>query len=287
MAQFGFKHKDYVPTEWMVAMALQQDGWYFRSPITWMKTAPQPESCTDRPSKGTEMIFMLTKSERYYYDRFSVRRELTEATATRDKYSRILDNDGPQAMRNNHETICDRSGGNLWNWWVGPPASYKGSHYAVFPNWLPRTCIKLASSEKGCCPQCGAGWVRVVDRIANKVRPPEGGVQAGSARDGEVQIGGNNCGTNSLRDGFRELSTTTIGWKPGCECDVTSDAGSPIPCTVLDPFCGVCTTAIESLKLGRHFIGIELNEGTVKDAHERIKTETSPSGWNDDTQNLF
>ncbi|MHA1331548.1 MAG: DNA methyltransferase [Candidatus Hodarchaeales archaeon] len=33
----GFKAKDMVPIPWMVAMALQQDGWYLRSDIIWHK----------------------------------------------------------------------------------------------------------------------------------------------------------------------------------------------------------------------------------------------------------
>ncbi len=62
------KQKDLVPIPWMVAMALQADGWYLRCDVIWSKPNPMPESVTDRPTKAHEYIFLLTKSERYYYD---------------------------------------------------------------------------------------------------------------------------------------------------------------------------------------------------------------------------
>lgn len=62
------KHKDLIPVPWMVAMALQADGWYLRSDIIWHKPNPMPESVTDRPTKAHEYLFLLTKSQRYYYD---------------------------------------------------------------------------------------------------------------------------------------------------------------------------------------------------------------------------
>ena len=62
------KPKDMVPTPWMVAMALQADGWYLRSDIIWAKPNPMPESVTDRPTKSHEYMFLLSKSPRYYFD---------------------------------------------------------------------------------------------------------------------------------------------------------------------------------------------------------------------------
>ena len=64
----GLKHKDLVGIPWRVAFALQADGWYLRSDIIWHKPNPMPESVTDRPTKAHEYVFLLSKSERYYYD---------------------------------------------------------------------------------------------------------------------------------------------------------------------------------------------------------------------------
>jgi len=64
----GLKPKDLVGIPWRVAFALQADGWYLRSDIIWHKPNPMPESVTDRPTKSHEYLFLMSKSERYYYD---------------------------------------------------------------------------------------------------------------------------------------------------------------------------------------------------------------------------
>jgi hypothetical protein len=97
-----------------------------------------PESVTDRCTRATEPIIMLTKRPTYFYDTESVR-------------------DG---------------GHNLWDYWVLSPDPYKGSHYAAFPRELPCRCISAATPIKSCAV-CGAPWGRVVERTPMKVRPSE------------------------------------------------------------------------------------------------------------------
>jgi DNA modification methylase len=62
------KPKDLAGIPWRVALALQADGWYLRSDIIWAKPNPMPESVTDRPTRSHEHLFLLAKSERYFYD---------------------------------------------------------------------------------------------------------------------------------------------------------------------------------------------------------------------------
>jgi DNA modification methylase len=69
----GMKPKDLVGIPWMVAFALRGDGWWLRSDIIWSKPNPMPESVTDRPTKAHEYLFLLTKSQRYFYDADAVR----------------------------------------------------------------------------------------------------------------------------------------------------------------------------------------------------------------------
>ena len=64
----GLKPKDLVGVPWRVAFALQADGWYLRQDIIWNKPNPMPESVTDRCTKAHEYLFLLAKSERYYFD---------------------------------------------------------------------------------------------------------------------------------------------------------------------------------------------------------------------------
>ena len=65
---YKIKAKDMIPTPWMVAMALQANGWYLRQDIIWSKPSPMPESIRDRCTKSHEYIFLLSKQPRYYYD---------------------------------------------------------------------------------------------------------------------------------------------------------------------------------------------------------------------------
>lgn len=84
---YTFKPKDMVPIPWMVAMALQADGWYLRSDIIWSKPNPMPESVTDRPTKAHEYLFLLSKSERYYYDADAIKEPITADSADRYEYA--------------------------------------------------------------------------------------------------------------------------------------------------------------------------------------------------------
>lgn len=53
-------------------------------------------------------------------------------------------------------------------------------------------------------------------------------------------------------------------------------AGCPVGGTVLDPFCGAGTTALVARKLGRNYIGFELNESYIKIANARLERELGP-----------
>ncbi len=56
------KPKDLCMIPARVALALQNDGWYLRSAMPWVKRSAMPESCTDRPASALEYMFLLTKS---------------------------------------------------------------------------------------------------------------------------------------------------------------------------------------------------------------------------------
>jgi hypothetical protein len=74
----GLKPKDLVGIPWRVAFALQADGWWLRQDIIWHKPNPMPESVTDRCTKAHEYVFLLTKSERYFYDAEAVSEAATK-----------------------------------------------------------------------------------------------------------------------------------------------------------------------------------------------------------------
>jgi hypothetical protein len=79
----GLKPKDLIGIPWMLAFALRADGWYLRQDIIWHKPNPMPESVRDRCTKAHEYIFLLSKSERYYYDAEAIAQPLAETSKAR------------------------------------------------------------------------------------------------------------------------------------------------------------------------------------------------------------
>lgn len=73
----GLKPKDLIGVPWRVAFALQADGWYLRQEIIWHKPNPMPESVRDRCTKAHESVFLLTKSERYWFDADAIAEDAT------------------------------------------------------------------------------------------------------------------------------------------------------------------------------------------------------------------
>ncbi len=63
----GLKPKELVGIPWKLAFALQAAGWYLRADVVWNKPNKLPESVKDRPTRSHEYLFLMTKSERYYY----------------------------------------------------------------------------------------------------------------------------------------------------------------------------------------------------------------------------
>src|ERR1035437_910144 len=79
----GLRPKNLIGIPWRVAFALQADGWYLRQDIIWHKPNPMPESVRDRCTKSHEYLFLLAKSERYYYDADAIAEPLTASSIER------------------------------------------------------------------------------------------------------------------------------------------------------------------------------------------------------------
>lgn len=69
----GLKPKDRMMMPARVALALQADGWWLRDEIVWAKSNPMPVSVRDRTTPAHEMVYLLTKRGRYYYDGDAIR----------------------------------------------------------------------------------------------------------------------------------------------------------------------------------------------------------------------
>lgn len=56
-----------------VAIALEDDGWLVRNTVVWQKPNAMPSSARDRLTNAWEPVFLLAKSERYFFDLDAVR----------------------------------------------------------------------------------------------------------------------------------------------------------------------------------------------------------------------
>jgi DNA modification methylase len=139
----GLKPKDLIGIPWMVAFALRADGWYLRSDIIWHKPNVMPESVKDRPTKAHEYLFLLTKSQYYFYDANAVAEPVVRgyagSTFTRGKTNVAGLGRVSLKARVEKETRNARS---VWTIATRP---YKGAHFAVFPEDIPRRCILAGS----------------------------------------------------------------------------------------------------------------------------------------------
>lgn len=145
----GLKPKDLVGIPWRVAFALQADGWFLRSDIIWHKPNPMPESVTDRPTSAHEHVFLLSKSQRYFYDADAIREDVKSGSGVGMRAPKC----GPErvhgtANQSDRKTYHDVKGANARNVWAIKSKPYSGAHFATMPPALAKRCI-LAGSRVG------------------------------------------------------------------------------------------------------------------------------------------
>ena len=167
----NLKPKDLIGIPWRVAFALQADGWYLRSDIIWHKPNPMPESVTDRPTKSHEYIFLLAKSQKYYFDNEAVGSPIQEDTI--ERYKRSWNGDGmrdfPSGPQNHIQKFMDpqnkkREWANIKTVWTVTTKPFKEAHFATFPEKLIIPCIKAGCPKGGVVldPFGGSGTTGVV-----------------------------------------------------------------------------------------------------------------------------
>ena len=137
------KIKDLIGIPWLVAFALQKDGWYLRQEIIWHKPNACPESVFDRCTKAHETIFLLSKSSKYYFDAKAI---AEPAVSTANKP------DDQKTLRNKRSV------------WTVPVGRLKEAHFATFPLQLIEPCVLAGCPEDGVIldPFGGAGTTAIV-----------------------------------------------------------------------------------------------------------------------------
>src|SRR3990167_5991757 len=188
LQKLTLKPKDLVGIPWRVAFALQADGWWLRSDIIYAKSNPMPESVTDRPTRSHEYVFLLSKSQTYYYDHEAIKEPSTgrldvgnmniearldsgapwqnkakqalTAAAMPDS-ARAHRLDGFNARWDASEANGTApSGRNRRTVWEIPTQPSPAAPFAMYPEALVLPCIQAGTSEHGCCAECGAPWRR-------------------------------------------------------------------------------------------------------------------------------
>jgi DNA modification methylase len=148
----GLKPKDLIGIPWRVALALQADGWYLRSDIIWSKPNPMPESVSDRPTKAHEYVFLLTKSEQYFYDAEAIREPVSGGAHGGARLPSPLSGakcgmtqtGGKASSRLGQSHVADDR--NARSVWSIQPEPYTEAHFATMPTKLAARCIQAGSS---------------------------------------------------------------------------------------------------------------------------------------------
>ena len=200
----GLKPKDLIGVPWMLAFSLRNAGWYLRQDIIWAKNSCMPESVKDRCTKSHEYIFLMSKSQKYYFDYEAIQEEATGYDGRKDtmmkgskKYdTQIMPNQSVQSMaKNGHErwkfksNNCQYDGQrpnsmhlkrefgmtdevypvrnkrDVWSINVKP---CKEAHFATYPEELVAPCILAGCPQGGIVldPFMGSGTTGIV---ANKL----------------------------------------------------------------------------------------------------------------------
>lgn len=242
--RYGAPAKSLLAAPERLLLALAADGWLIRNKVIWAKQNPMPTSVADRLSCTYEVVYFLTRSPRYFFDLDAIRipHRSAPGRATAAQQSSLRNYVGP--LGGSHSGIAElkragrvghRRGKNPGDVWSLATASFRGAHFAVFPEALAERPI-LASCPERICVECDAAWRRPVRAL-----------------------------TVHTSEGSRPLRK--LGELQRCSCFAPSRPG-----VVLDPFCGSGTVGVVAERLGRDWLGIELNPAYRDLAWRRIES---------------
>lgn len=225
-----------------LALALSADGWLVRNVVVWRKQNPLPQSASDRLSPTYEVVLFATKGRRYFFDLDAIR--VPHRSAGRAGRPRASEasrryqggNSGLGTLKAAGR-VGNARGKNPGDVWTLPTAKDRSGHQATFPEALVEPPI-LATCPERICVQCDRPWKRPVRVV-----------------------------TLHSAEGVRHVRKA--GQLERCDCFAPSRPG-----VVLDPFFGTGTVGRVAERLGRDWLGIELNPGYARLAEKRLAAST-------------
>lgn len=217
-----------------------------------------------------QIVHTRTTTCKYFCDMEAIKEDSAYAGSPSERVSAgvaISESQGDRTRTRPVGRVCSyperRNKRSVWTVNTKP---YAGAHFAVMPEALVEPCVLAGTSERGCCPKCGAPWVREVEHVAGDSesadRPKKTSGMASSSST--LSLSGNGSKEWAERGG----KNRTVCWRPFCECP---ERFHPVPCTVLDPFAGSGTVCAVSIRLGRNAVGIDLNPDYLELARRRCK----------------
>ena len=253
----GLKPKDLVGQPWRLAFALQDAGWYLRQDIIWHKPNPMPESVRDRCTKAHEYLFLLTKSDRYYFDQDAILEPVSPNTHAR------LSQDVQNQIGSERANGGAKTNGNM---------KAVGRKQNVPAGWATGTDRKhdeiegRYSEKRKVYPGTGVGFGRGYDK------EPKQRVKNNASFDEAMAIMPSLRNKRSVwtipTESYSEAHFATF---PQALVEPCILAGSRPGDIVFDPFLGSGTTAQVAQRLGRHWVGCELNSKYIKLQHDRTR----------------
>ncbi len=167
----GLKAKDLVGIPWMVAFALRADGWYLRQDIIWHKPNPMPESVKDRCTKAHEYIFLLAKSQKYFYDSEAIKEKSNYPGQGGAAIGHVTHSQpGARRLSVTENLKIRGEKRNKRSVWTVTTKPFKEAHFATFPEKLIEPCILAGCPAGGIVldPFMGSGTTAVVARKLNR-----------------------------------------------------------------------------------------------------------------------
>jgi DNA modification methylase len=252
---------------WALAFALRANGWYLKEEIIWHKRNPRPESVTNRPCRDHEQVFLLSKSQKYFYDGEAVKEPTSPKTNTKGtrlappKEQNGVSEQGQKDWTSSTPHRLPTR--NLRTVWSMLSEQYKGQHFATFPSKLAETCILAGTSAYGVCAECGAPYERETEIVGYDMQS-----YAPETRKYHIQSTGDKHGKNSVMNTGLVPIKKTVGWHKTCDCEESE----VVPAIVLDPFNGSGRTILAANRHGRYGVGVELNPYYIEQAKKQLST---------------
>ncbi len=260
----GLKPKDLIGIPWKVAFALQAAGWWLRQDIIWSKPNPMPESVTDRCTKAHEHLFLLAKSERYYFDAEAIAEEVSDTSLARWSQSTIDEQQGSDRVPGKTNGAMKAVGGPRRPQAeraveLAREAGLTDEHIAAIRS------VGITDAGKARTTQVGTGKNDpAVQKLADEAKAALGGYY----REFLIAVLRNKRSVWTVTTHpFKEAHFATF---PPALIEPCVLAGCPAGGTVLDPFGGAGTTGLVADRNHRNAILIELNPEYADMARRRI-----------------